>query len=238
MNMILFEKMPCENRIPMDDFRAKHIVEVLKLAEGDSFKMGIVNESEGTAVVRTMDEAFIGIDYTPVCEPEGYPVTMIIAQVRPICMKRILRDVVSLGVSRIILTGTDTGEKSYMKSNLYTTGEYRDFLLDGAMQSAHAFVPEVLFADNVQAAVRLAGEDANLIVLDNVHSQGSLSSLSLCPESETVLAIGPERGWSDRERNYFERMGYTAMLLGSRVLRTETACTAGLSVLLADMGLV
>ena len=53
-----------------------------------------------------------------------------------------------------------------------------------------------------------------------------------------VLAIGPERGWSDKERKLFTDKGYRPMLLGSRVLRTETACSAGIAVLLSRMGLL
>ena len=49
MNMILFEESLHDNVIPMQDERAKHILNILKLKNGDTFRMGIVNESEGTA---------------------------------------------------------------------------------------------------------------------------------------------------------------------------------------------
>jgi 16S rRNA U1498 N3-methylase RsmE len=37
------------------------------------------------------------------------------------------------------------------------------------------------------------------------------------------LAIGPERGWSERERGLFRDRGFAAFGLGPRILRTETA---------------
>ena len=65
-----------------------------------------------------------------------------------------------------------------------------------------------------------------------------LSQACLDGGKGAVLAIGPERGWSDRERSLFVSHGFKPMLLGSRVLRTETACSAGLAVLLSRMGLL
>ena len=77
---------------------------------------------------------------------------------------------------------------------------------------------------------------SDLIVLDNVMGSVPLSTAEIGPEA--VIAIGPERGWSDRERRLFSEAGYRPMLLGSRVLRTETACSSGVAVLLSRMGLL
>lgn len=239
MNIILFDDFPEGGFIPASDERASHILNILHLRQGDSFKMGIINESEGEATIEAVSDDGITVSYKSSCKPALYPVTLLCAQVRPICMKRILREAVSLGVGRIILSGSDTGEKSYLSSNLYKTGEYREYLLDGAMQSAHAGLPEVLFADHVNMAVRLVRENcegADLIMLDNVVGAVPLSTSEI--GKSAVLAIGPERGWSDRERKLFQESGFRPMLLGSRVLRTETACSTGVAVLLSRMGLL
>ena len=236
MNIILFDKMPENNLIPAGDYRAKHINSVLKLREHDTFRMGIINESEGLATVEKINEEGVFFVYEKTSVPVLNPVTLLVAHVRPICMKRILREAVSLGCEKIILTGTDTGEKSYILSSLYTTDEYREYLLDGAMQSAHAGIPKVLFASDVGSAVSLVDPESNLILLDNVHSKGNLSSLDI--HGKTVIAVGPERGWSDRERKIFEQNNFIPVLLGQRVLRTETACSAGVAVLLARLGLI
>ena len=258
MNMILFEESLHDNVIPMQDERAKHILNILKLKNGDTFRMGIVNESEGTATIKDIGLDGIAVEYHVECKPKLYPVTLLCAQVRPICMKRILREAVSLGVERIVLTGSDTGEKSYLSSNLYRTGEYKEYLLDGAMQSCHAGVPQVVFSNTVDGALKALGivtdkasimdktdvsesssfREAALIMLDNVVGAVPLSGVDLKGVDKAVLAIGPERGWSDRERSLFLRGGFAPMLIGSRVLRTETACSAGLAVLLARMGLL
>lgn len=238
MNIILFDEMPDGNLIPAADERASHILNVLKLREGDAFRMGILNESEGEARIKSVSQDGIRIVYDAKTVPALYPVTLLCAQVRPICMKRILREAVSLGVGRIVLCGSDTGEKSYLSSNLYKTGEYKEYLLDGAMQSAHAGMPEVFFAEHVNQAITIingfATEKTDRIMLDNVTGAVDLSGAEV--SSEAILAVGPERGWSDRERRLFVESGFRPMLLGSRVLRTETACSCGTAVLLSRMG--
>ncbi|MBR5669406.1 MAG: RsmE family RNA methyltransferase, partial [Spirochaetales bacterium] len=171
MNMILFDALPEGNLIPASDERARHILEVLKLKEGDTFRMGIINQSEGDAVITSIEAEGVFFSYEPKTVPVMHPVTLLCAQVRPICMKHILREAVSLGVKRIILCGSDTGEKSYLSSNLYKTGEYKEYLLDGAMQACHAGMSEVLFANTADGAIRMVNEHcsgSDLIVLDNV----------------------------------------------------------------------
>jgi len=241
MNIILFRTMPECCTITRKEHAEvyNHITRVLKLEPGDSFRMGIVNINEGNALVKNMNGEGIEFEYTPLYVPRLYPVTLLVAQVRPICMKRILREAVSLGVCRIILCGSDTGEKSYLSSNLYKTGEYEWYLLEGAMQGAGAGVPSVAFAKDVNQALEIckpACGKASLYLADNA---GSCVPLSGCtPLSEAVLAVGPERGWSDRERKAFADNGFESVLLGGRVLRTETACSAGLAVLLSRMNLL
>ena len=151
-------------------------------------------------------------------------------------MKRILRETVSLGVGRLILPISDLGEKSYASASLYTEGEYKSILLDGAMQSGKTGVSECLVVKSVEEAIEKAGEGERLL-LDNVIGSSPLSSLDLKNRS-VILAIGPERGWSERERKLFLSSSFSPVLIGDRILRTETAAVAAPSVALSRMGLL
>jgi RsmE family RNA methyltransferase len=75
----------------------------------------------------------------------------------------------------------------------------------------------------------------SLLMLDNVSGGPSLTGRDLRGR-ELVLAVGSERGWTDRERRVFLEAGYEASGLGRRVLRTETACSVGAALALAGMG--
>lgn len=238
MNIILFPHLDAENSLPLLDYRALHIRKILKLGVGGQFLAGETNGAKGSATILSMDSdnlqfSFIAEGFSPPL----YPVTLLVAQVRPICMRRILREAVSLGVGTIILTGTDTSEKSYADAKLYKSGEYQSILLDGAMQSGETGVSEVVFAPSVEGAIALTKEAHTKIVLDNRMEAQPLSSLDI-PSSPVVLAIGGERGFTDRERTLFLASGFGPASLGERILRTETACSAGIAVLLGRMGLL
>lgn len=240
MNIILFSSLEPMNDLPMKDHRARHIKKILHLGVGDTFQAGVVNKSKGLATITKMDEK--GISFTYEVEDEQasklYPVTLIVAQVRPISMRRILREAVSLGVGSLILCTTDTAEKSYAQANLYTSGEYKSILLDGAMQSGQSGVSSVQFASSLKEAIGLLPPDAKRIVLDNVWDGIPLSMLQLEENQPAVLAIGGERGFSDRERTLFREHAFQFASLGKRILRTETACSAGIAILLGRMGLL
>lgn len=52
----------------------------------------------------------------------------------------------------------------------------------------------------------------------------------------TVLAVGPEGGWSDAERDAWRALGACGVTLGPRTLRTETAGWAALSAVFFHYG--
>jgi RsmE family RNA methyltransferase len=54
----------------------------------------------------------------------------------------------------------------------------------------------------------------------------------------TYAAIGSERGWTDNERSLFKEAGFAWCSMGIRVLRTETAATVAMSLILQSMGLL
>ena len=235
MNIILLKDG--ELFLPSSDDRAKHIRKVLHLNEGDSFRAGIVNGMRGKARIEAMEERGIRLSFT--AKDDGarlYPLTLIVAQVRPICMRRILREAVSMGVRKLILPVSDLGEKSYLGASLYTEGEYENILLDGAMQSGFTGVSAVSITQSLDDAIAEADGDVK-ILLDNREGAMSLSEAVLAGKS-VVLAIGPERGWSHREVGLFERAGYSPMLIGKRILRTETAAVGGTLLALSRMGFV
>lgn len=235
MNIILFEEFPLHQIIPNNDHRGQHIRKVLHLGVGDKFRMGIVNGASGIATITAMDSS--GIAYTWSFESNTsdlYKVTLLVAQIRPICMKRILREAVSLGVEQILVVGSDTGERSYAEAKLWSTGEYRKYLLDGAMQSGRTGLP-VLQLERDLGKVLTDSNWKTKIVLDTDPEAKPLAQITGVKEP-VVLAIGPERGWSDRERALFLQHGFETRSFGNRILRTETACSSALAVLLGVMG--
>lgn len=75
--------------------------------------------------------------------------------------------------------------------------------------------------------------DAELILMPGAKT--SLTGIT-APETKVCLLIGPEGGFSQTEYEDAAVAGFTAVSLGPRVLRTETAAVAALAVMQSQWG--
>ena len=232
MNIVLFEPEEIACPLARSDERAKHIVDVLRRREGDSFDAGAIDGLRGKATVRSIGKDSIDLEFDlQVEEPPLYPIDIIVGLSRPQTNRKILQEATSLGVRSLSFVTTERGEPSYSTSKLWTTGEWRRHVIAGVAQAFTTRVPRVDYGMSLEAALD-ANEDAKLkIALDNYEAKLALSEFESDGDA-TVLALGSERGWTAGERQLFRDRKYTLAHLGTRPLRTETATIAGIALLL------
>jgi RsmE family RNA methyltransferase len=73
--------------------------------------------------------------------------------------------------------------------------------------------------------------------MDNVRPEGTMAYLYALGQP-VVMAVGCERGWSDRERDKLEESGFLRLSMGDRALRTETACVAAAVLAMEKIGVL
>src|SRR5690606_30797801 len=132
---------------------------------------------------------------------------------------KVLWEATAMGVRRIHFVRSDLGERSYAHSPLWKQGEYRRYLVDGAQQAVSTRLPKITVAQKLEDTLA-AEEAATKLALDNTEASTPLSAATVTLPA--TIAIGSERGWSDREREVLRSAGYEMTHLGSRVLRVET----------------
>jgi len=245
VNLILFEAHELVKPLPRRDERTVHLLKVLHKKTGDTFEAGLLDGGKGSATIEK-----IGIDGSITFSlevqglpPHRLPVRVAVGFPRPIQVRRLLRDLSSLGVEAIDLFGTDMGEKSYRDTKLFDDGGARAALIEGAAQSRDTTIPALSVFSNLDDWLRKRPWELPpqknaaplLIAADNVRPEGAMSRITPT-KRPAVLAIGSERGWSDRERDLFEAAGFLRLSLGNRALRTETACIAATVVALEKIG--
>lgn len=245
MNICLFTEEELGKPLLRKDERNEHIIKVLHKKEGDSFDAGIIGKMSGRATITKIDESGgIFFDFESLSDgKELYPLTLIIGFPRPIQLKRLLRDVAGLGAKKIILTGTELTEKSYLSSNVVSDGSAERMLLDGTVQAASTHVPALSVRRSLRETLKNELSQNELrVALDNRRATMSLHSWLEknvpfgAGEKSIVAAIGSERGWTENERDLLEKSGFTLCSMGKRVLRTETAATVASSVILDRLG--
>jgi len=234
VNIILLEEHELGHNLPRRDERTVHLLKVLHKKAGDVFEAGILGGMRGTGRIEKINfdgSVFVSIRATEP-PPPRLPVRIAVAFVRPIQIRRLLRELSNIGVSAIDFVGTELGEKSYRDTKLFNDGGSQAALVEGAVQARDTMIPSLSVYDSLETWLKerswekAGGEKTPfLLAMDNVRPEGSFFNLS--PASRpAVLAVGPERGWSDRERDLFERAGFLRLSMGNRALRTETACVA------------
>ena len=236
MNIILFREDELDQVLPLDDPRAVHVLQVIGCQLGDHFDIGLVNGPRGKARIVQHTKQALELAFTfNSAIPTLHPVIMFIGLTRPPSARRILKDLTSLGATQLHFIATDKGDKSYAQSRLWRQNEYQRLLQEGAEQAFCTRLPVVELHDSLAKALEYLPSQAACLALDNYEATASLSRYQLNKRTCT-LAVGAERGWSTAERDLLRCRGFTLVSLGDRVLKTETACIAGLTLVLGKLG--
>ncbi len=251
MNIILFEAEEIGKPLLLTDERAMHIINTLKFKQGDMFDAGIVNSVTGKAIIQKIDTSSIHYTFSPENRPiKRNPVSLLTAVTRPGEAKKILQNCSTIGISALYLAVFDKTEKSYIESSLWKESNYRKYFIQGACQAFSSDIPDLFLYSSLDKCLeKLPMEYTVRAALDNYEAEESLwnieSSFTAGAGEKTllsglppyaILAAGGERGWSARERNLLRDYGFKLYSIGKRVLKTETACIAGLTVLLGKTG--
>jgi RsmE family RNA methyltransferase len=233
--------------LPRRDERAIHLYNVLHKKPGDTFEAGILGGKLGTGtIIEITDEGLriaLELNIEP---PPRTPLRLGVGFPRPIQLRRLLRDCASLGLTAVDLIGTDLGEKSYRDTKLLHDGGSQAAFIEGAVQARDTRLPDLAVYPSIVDWLQTPGIKTHsklgktaLFAADNVQPKGSFAGIdSLQSAGSAVLAVGCERGWSDRERKLLDNAGFVRLSLGKRALRTETACVAAAVLLMEKLGLL
>lgn len=242
MNMLLID--PAELLAPdsakVKGPRAHHLVHVLRVAPGATIRLGLLNGPRGQGQVLTANDEAVELRcFWDVAKPNVPPVDLILAMPRPKVMKRLWAQLAALGVRRIAIVNAERVERFYFDSHVLSPPFYRPLLIEGLEQSETTFLPEV----RVEKQLKVFIEDDLKIWTDaGVRLAADVAAKQSLPEAwpaelaeRAVLAVGPETGWSDYERDMFVRHGFRFFTAGRRTLRADTACVALLTLVRARL---
>lgn len=237
MNLIIVQPDEVRDRgeIILTDHRAEHIRTVLKGREGQSLRVGQLNGSAGTGMIKsvTKEQVVMRAVFDGSIPPVP-PVDLLLALPRPKVMKRLWAPLASLGVGRILLTNAQKVERCYFDSHILEPAFYNERLQEGLSQAMDTRMPHVsvhlklkaLLEDELDAVV----DHAVRVVADPAGAQRFSAVAPEWTGKRVLLAVGPEGGWSDYELDLLKQHRFTPVTIGPRTLRTDTACVALLAM--------
>lgn len=248
MNILILEKHEIGLPLHRSDRRWVHVKKILRKAPGDSLAAGIAcnadDEGEGClgdASILKLDDRELVLDYKPYDGQAGRPaelapIRLILGFPRPIQATRILKDLASLGVREIMLTGTELGEKSYLDSDLFRKKDFRRALVEGTEQAGNPRLPSVSTQWSLDRCLEALGAaDGSRLYL---HPYGDAPMLGVASglRAPITLAVGSERGWTESETARLRAAGFEGRSLGTRILKSETAALSAVVLALAALG--
>jgi RsmE family RNA methyltransferase len=232
MNCIL---LPQNAKSISDPSQVRHIREVLKSKVGDSLTIAEIGGNIGKATIAHINnnEVLLSDIILNKKPPPKLDLTVILALPRPKVLRRLIMDMTSLGINKLIIVNSYRSEKSYWQSPLLKRID--EFVLEG-LQQAIDTVPPVIefkkrfkpFVEDEFPALLLDKEQRNAVIAHPYAPQSWKAYLDelKCKTNNTntmpkVLCIGAEGGWIDYEVDLLCQNGCKAVSLGQRILRTE-----------------
>jgi len=216
-----------ENKVRLSDRRFKHIASILKAGQGQTLQVGLLNGLLGTGQITEISadhvELAVHLSTPP---PQPVSITVILALPRPKMIRRIIQNIASIGVKELYFINSFHVEKSYWQSPALEPHAIREHLITGLEQGKDTVLPEVhlrkRFKPFIEDELPSIVKDAQTRLVAHPYDSQP------CPQSiktDTVIALGPEQGFSPYEIERFIDNKFSSISLGDRILKVEIALT-------------
>ena len=226
-------------RIALPDAAAAHLTRVLRLREGDACVLfnGDGRDYAARIVSTGKRETLAEVGDARAVDNES-PLRIALLQgiARGEKMDLILQKATELGVARIVPVEAERTEVRLDAARREKRlAHWRSVVASACEQCGRACLPGVAAPIAVADAGTHAADAALRLTLDPGGGH-SMASLAIDAGDSIAIAIGPEGGWSPRDRETLRGAGFDGLRLGPRILRTETAGLAAIAALQARFG--
>jgi 16S rRNA (uracil1498-N3)-methyltransferase len=225
-------------RLAVEGSAGNHITRVLRLRVGDELTLfdGGGGEYGGSIDTLRKDSVLVRVLEHRAVERES-PLQLMLAQgiSRGERMDWVVQKGTELGVSRIVPLFT---ERSVVHLDAGQARKkvqhWRSIAIAACEQSGRNRVPEIAAPVKLHEFLQGGGLTGTGMLL-SPRATLRMADTSVAQAGVTVL-IGPEGGLTDIEQEAATNTGFMPVLLGPRVLRTETAAVAALTLLQQRFG--
>jgi RsmE family RNA methyltransferase len=221
----------------LEGSRARYALDTHGVREGQSLKVAVMGgrRGQGRVILSSVDKVTIELTLSDECL-RPIPVSLLVGVSRPQTIKKVIQAAVMFGVSSLHFVKSEKGEKSYLQSRSLDEESMNEEALKALEQIWDSRKPEIVvhrtfsyFMENKLSTIaETLIQETGVKKLHKMvaHPGGAplrCSDTALFQGGASIIAIGPERGWSDGEIDLFDRCGFHRIGLGDRVVRVELA---------------
>ncbi len=231
-NRFFVENIAEEVALTGDEYN--HAKNVLRLAVGDEVTLLDGSGVEYSAIVARAEKNALVVHVVgsaPSSREPRVDVLLLVGALKGDKTELVVQKAAELGANRVGVFSSRYCA-AYMNENKLE--RLNRVAREAAKQCMRARAPEVVYFDNLEAALQAgAGYENRLFAcefLDRSEGEIAVGGASYC------LVVGSEGGFSGEEWARAKGLGYTGICLGRRILRAETAAIALLAVVMEKAG--
>lgn len=228
------QKLAADTLAALDEDQARHLVGVLRLGEGDAVSLFNAADGEWRGTLTAMGKRAFGVRLQAQAREPSPAATgprLVFAPVKRQATDWIIEKATELGAARLspVLTRRTIAETVRLD-------RWQAIARDAAAQSERLDLPTIDPPAPLDQVLAHWSEDQILLFADEAGGAPVWSALAGLEPSGAApaLLVGPEGGFDPIERSWLQGLRFVrSVSLGPLILRAETACVAGLSVIQA-----
>ncbi|MCY0093884.1 16S rRNA (uracil(1498)-N(3))-methyltransferase [Hoeflea ulvae] len=215
--------------------QAHYLMTVLRLDDGAEVLVFNGRDGEFSATLRPQGRkaANLEIGAQTRAQPEPSRLEFLFAPLKVGRLEYLVQKATEMGIHKITPVFTDHTQMHKINATRLEAN-----ILEAAEQCGNLAIPQL--GDAVKLETLLGGWDpARRIIFCNESQAGDnpTAALSAITERDLALLVGPEGGFSERERELLTSLPHvTAIPLGPRILRADTAAVAALTAVQMTIG--
>ena len=212
---------------------ANHIARVLRLELGDSLSVFDGRGGEYSARIESFRKNSVIIevqDRSPVSRESSLSLTLAQGVSRGERMDWVVQKATELGVTAIVPVLTErTMVKLDARQSERKLAHWRGIVAAACEQSGRDRLPNIVAPLDLPEFLRAIDPRSTRVLLSPAGTQRADGLKA--PERKVIVLIGPEGGLAENEQRAAIGAGFLAVRMGPRVLRTETAAVAALTLI-------
>jgi 16S rRNA (uracil1498-N3)-methyltransferase len=210
---------------------ARHLTRVLRVEAGQRFEISDNRAAYLAEIVEARGDRVVFRVEAPL-EPAEAPVavTLCAALIKFDRFEWIVEKATELGVARIVPVEAMRTEKGLFEASRKRSERWERIARESSQQSRRTTLPEIAAGARFAEALGTEAE-ARLFLEEAATAPPLLRAIGGRRVATAAVLLGPEGGWTDREREQAAAAGWTAVSLGPQILRAETAAVAALALL-------
>jgi 16S rRNA (uracil1498-N3)-methyltransferase len=221
--------------LALDEGQSRYLAAVMRLAAGDELLVFNGRDGEWRARVARVGKRAVTLEAVAAerAQASGPDLDLVVALVKRARVETIVEKAAELGARRVRPVITERTNADHTRVD-----RLRAIAVEAAEQTGRLDVPEVLEPVRLEKLVESWDAGRRLLFCDEAgDALPVLQALAGQPAAPWAILIGPEGGFSPKERERLRALNFAVpATLGPRILRADTAAISALTLWQAALG--